>query len=167
VGFEGRCPYRYQSRSRCSALLCPSSCRGGRDFRRKANKATQSATRKIEPVRAILRDLQPRQRPAHRCSGNICWNDSVKYAFASPTELQTRRPSSCRPQCRATHLPSAPQYIAPNTGPSSVMWMDRSRRRLSGAATAHSIANRCRHRSQRRRCSSTTSRLAADDVPRS
>src|ERR1019366_1611392 len=55
------------------------------------------------------------------CSGNICRNDSLRYAFASSTEPQIRLPSSCRPQCRPTHFPSGPLCTAPKIGPSSVM----------------------------------------------
>ena len=144
--------YRYQSRSRRSALSCPSSGLGGREFRRKAYRATRNTRSRIDPARAIIPGIvQPRQRPTQRCSGNICRNDSVKYALASSTELKTRRPSSCRPQYRATHLPSAPQCIAPNIGPSSVTWMDRSRPLLSSTATAFCITSSFWDSSQKRR----------------
>ena len=89
--------------------------------------------------------------------GNVPHKDALGTSAgtipsASSTELKTRRPSSWRPQYRATHLPSAPQCIAPNIRPSSVTWMDRSRPLLSSTATAFCITSSFWHSSQKRRC---------------
>src|ERR1019366_9583960 len=107
-----------------------SSGLGGGEFRRKAYRATRNTRSRIDPARAIIPGIvQPRQRPTQRCSGNICRNDSVKYALASSTELKTRRPSSCRPQYRATQESRSHQEL---TGYEDREVRSRTRRQYHG-----------------------------------
>ena len=62
--FAMRFPYRYQSRSRRSALSYPSSGLGGRDFRRTAYTTTQTIRKRTDPARtSILGRFNPGSAP--------------------------------------------------------------------------------------------------------
>ena len=166
MGFAMRFPYRYQSRSRRSALSCPSSDLGGRDFRRAAYTTTQIIRKRTDPARtSILGTFDPGASRTH-----MLWKHLVErfrqvvgrlfHGIANPASVKLPAPMPGDPSAvgSAVHRPEYRTVLSDVDGPQPSL--------IIQTATAFCIANTFWHRSQKCRWSSTSSRLAADETPR-